>query len=94
MHRRHSRRTAPVSLVSFAEGQFLSGTIAGMDLANVAALQSAWARNDGTQGMQSSKDPLDAEVLQTINVQSPNGVQLDLAREGYRRNHTKSLTSD
>jgi hypothetical protein len=63
---------------SYAEGQFLSGTIAGTDLANVAALESAWASNNGSEGTKTSKDPLNAEVLQTINVQSPNGVQLDL----------------
>lgn len=62
---------------SFAEGQFLSGTILGLDLDQVVDLASAQARNDGTQGTQTSKDPLDAEVLQTINVEAPSP-QLDL----------------
>jgi hypothetical protein len=64
--------------VSYAEGQFLSGTILNTDLDRVVALAAAEAENDGTQSKQTSKDPLDAEVLQAINVQAPNGVQLDL----------------
>ena len=64
--------------VSYAEGQFLSGTIAGSDLANIVALAAAEAENDGTQGKQTSKDPLDAEVIQTVKVKAPDGVQLNL----------------
>jgi hypothetical protein len=63
---------------SYAQGQFLSGTIAGSDLATVAALAAAQARNNGQQPLQTSKDPLNASVLQTVNVQSPNGIQTDL----------------
>jgi len=63
---------------SYAEGQFLSGTLAGMDLANVVELASAEARNNGTQAKQTSDDPLDATVLQSVNVESPDGIQADL----------------
>jgi len=63
---------------SYAQGQFLSGTLAGTDLANVAELAAAEARNNGTQGKQTSKDPLDATVLQAVEVNPPQGVQLDL----------------
>ncbi len=63
---------------SYAQGQFLSGNLAGSDLANVVELQAAEARNNGQQPLQTSKDPLDASVLQTVNIQSPNGIQTDL----------------
>ena len=63
---------------SFAQGQFLSATLLGTDLANVAELGPAEARNDGTQPLQTSDDPLDASVIQTVNLESPNGIQADL----------------
>jgi hypothetical protein len=49
---------------SYAEGQFLSGTLLGLDLDGVVTLGSASATNDGTQPTQTSKDPLDATVLE------------------------------
>jgi len=63
---------------SYAEGQFLSGTIAGIDLDQIVALQSAEARNDGSSGTKEVRDPLSAAVLQTIKLNVPGGVQLDL----------------
>jgi len=57
--------------VSFAEGRFLSGTLLGMDLSRVLALDSAQARNDGSQPTQTSKDPLDAKVLEDAVVLDP-----------------------
>lgn len=63
---------------SYAEGQFLSGTLAGMDLANVVELGPAEARNNGTQPLQTSDDPLNASVLRTVNLDAPNGIQTDL----------------
>jgi hypothetical protein len=63
---------------SFASGQFLSGTLLGNDLADVVALEGAFAENDGTQDKQTSKDPLNATVLQSLNVDVPGGVQADL----------------
>ncbi|MEP6481342.1 MAG: choice-of-anchor G family protein [Rhodoglobus sp.] len=66
------------SAASFAQAQFLSGTLAGSDLANVVELAPAEARNNGDQPLQTSKDPLEATALQTVDVNAPNGVQLDL----------------
>jgi hypothetical protein len=63
---------------SYAEGQFLSGTLLGSDLANIVSLASAEARNDGTQPKQTSDDPLSASVLQTVDIEAPNGIQADL----------------
>ena len=63
---------------SYAEGQFLSGSIAGINLDNVLELAAAEAHNNGAQSLQTSKDPLDATVIQAVNVSAPNGVQLDL----------------
>lgn len=63
---------------SYAQAQFLSGTLAGTDLANVAELAAAQARNNGDQPIQTSKDPLDATVLKTVEVQSPSGIQTNL----------------
>lgn len=63
---------------SYAEGQFLSGSIAGLDLAQVVELAAAQAHNNGTQSLQTSKDPLNATVLQAVNVSQPGGVQIPL----------------
>lgn len=71
---------APVSAnadtlpASFAEGQFLSGTLAGSNLANVVELGPAQARNNGEQPLQTSKNPLEASALQTTVVNEPGGV--------------------
>lgn len=69
---------AAEAATSYAEGQFLSGTLLGMDLANVAELAPAEARNNGTQEKQTSDDPLDASVLQTVDIESPDGIQTSL----------------
>jgi hypothetical protein len=63
---------------SYAEGQFLSGTFAGTDLEGVVSLEAAVAVNDGTQPIQTSDDPLNASVLQTVDIQQEGGVQTDL----------------
>ncbi|MDB5422500.1 MAG: choice-of-anchor family protein, partial [Brevundimonas sp.] len=63
---------------SYAQGKFLSGSVAGMNLDKLIALQSAQARNDGTVATQESKDPLSAKVLDAINLNVPGGVQLNL----------------
>ena len=62
---------------SYASGQFLSGTLLGGDLAGLVAVAAAEARNDGTQDKQTSKDPLHATVLSSLDVEVPGGVQLD-----------------
>jgi hypothetical protein len=63
---------------SYAEGQFLSGTIAGLNLDQIVALESAEARNDGSSAVDEVRDPLSAAVLQAIKLNVPGGVQLDL----------------
>lgn len=63
---------------SFAEARFLSGTLLGIDLDTVVAVQGASASNNGTQPTQTSKDPLEAEVLQTVDVSANPAPQLDL----------------
>jgi hypothetical protein len=63
---------------SYAEGRFLSGSLLGIDLDTVASLGYAEAQNDGTQATQTTNDPLDAEVLQTIEVASNPAPQVDL----------------
>jgi hypothetical protein len=70
--------TADDRPASYAEGQFLSGTLLGMDLGRVLALGSAEARNDGTQPTQTSKDPLDAEVLEEYEIAPETSPQIDL----------------
>jgi hypothetical protein len=62
---------------SYAEGQFLSGTLLGMDLAQVLAIESSEAWNNGTQSTQTEKDPLDADVIQTIKIAAPSP-QIDI----------------
>lgn len=63
---------------SYAEGQFLSGTLLGMDLSRVVALGSAEARNDGTQPTQTSKDPLDADVLEEYEIAPETSPQIEV----------------
>ena len=63
---------------SYAEGQFLSGTLLGFDLTQVLAIESAEAWNDGTQPSQTDKDPLDADVLQDIEIAQEEAPQVDL----------------
>ena len=70
--------TAATVPTSYAQAQFLSGSLLGGDLANVLALEGAEAYNDGTQDKQTSKDPLHATALDSIDVDVPGGVQLDL----------------
>ena len=65
---------------SYARGQFLSGSLAGMNLDQVVALAAAEARNNGSQSLQTSDDPLSATVLQSVTVESPNGIQADLGQ--------------
>jgi hypothetical protein len=64
---------------SYAAGQFLSGTILGVDLDQVVDVTGAEARNDGTQSTQTTKDPLDASVLEeAVVVEEAEAPQFDL----------------
>jgi hypothetical protein len=62
---------------SWAEGRILSGSVLGINLDDVAALAPAQAANNGSQATQTSKDPLDATVLDTVEV-GPTNVQASL----------------
>lgn len=48
---------------TYASGQFLSGSLAGMDLAGIVELQPAEARNDGSAPTSQTVDPLAVGVL-------------------------------
>jgi hypothetical protein len=63
--------------VSWAEGRILSGSVLGINLDDIAALQPAQAENNGSQATQTSKDPLDATVLDTVEV-GPTNIQANL----------------
>lgn len=80
---------------SYAKGQFLSGSIAGIDLEDIVSLGAAEASNNGSQPTQVEKDPLDADVLDgtvvVSAVESPqiglNGVQIGAAAQFARANN-------
>jgi hypothetical protein len=72
-----SADTAPVSCGS---GQFLSGSIAGVDLDRLATLQAATAQNNGSQSPQVTRDPLGVSVLGNTVVNQFAGIQLDLGK--------------
>lgn len=65
-------------LASWAQAKFLSGSVLGMNLDNIVQLQPAEAGNNGSQDMQWQDDPLKAEILNAIPVNTPNGIQLSL----------------
>jgi hypothetical protein len=63
---------------SYAKGQFLSGSILGSDLAALVKTQFAEAHNDGTQGVQTSKDPLKVTALNAVTVGDGSQSELPL----------------
>lgn len=65
-------------LVSWARGQFLSGSLVGVDLAAVVELAAAEASNDGSTPLVTSRDPLSATAVQTVTVEAEGGIQTDL----------------
>jgi hypothetical protein len=65
---------------SSAQGQFLSGTLAGVNLGRLAAVGGASAHNNGSQASQVSRDPLVASVLGSTLINAPSGVQLNLGQ--------------
>lgn len=54
---------ATTTYATWAQGKFLSGSLAGLDLAKIAALTPATARNNGTQATQEVVDPLAVSLL-------------------------------
>ena len=65
-------------LASWAQAKFLSGSVLGMNLDSIVQLKPAEAANNGNQDMQWQDDPLKAELLSAIPVDTANGVQLSL----------------
>ncbi len=63
---------SPQATATWAQGQFLSGSIAGLDLDKIAQLTPATARNNGNQNTQEVIDPLAVSLLGTtpLNVGS------------------------
>lgn len=66
------------STVAYAQGQFLSGSLAGVELDAVASLAPAEASNDGSTPLVTSKDPLSATALRTVTVEAEGSIQTDL----------------
>ena len=52
----------------------------GINLDRIAQLQPAQASNDGSQDKQTQNDNLQASVLDTVDVNAPNGIQLSLGQ--------------
>lgn len=63
---------------SYAEGQFLSGSLLGSDLERVLAIEGAEARNDGSQATQTEKDPANAALLENSVLDESEAPQYDL----------------
>ncbi|WP_265522027.1 choice-of-anchor G family protein [Oerskovia flava] len=61
--------------VSEAEGTFLGGAVAGVDLDNLAAITNAYAENPSGTHPEDSQ-PLGAEVLNSLGVEISGGIQL------------------
>lgn len=64
--------------VAYARAQFLGGSLLGIDLDAIAKVNGVEAANNGSQPTQVDKDPLSAEVLQAITVESKPAPQIDL----------------
>lgn len=55
---------------AYAEGRFLAGSVAGIELDSIVELAAARAVNDGTAPLQEVKNPLSATVLSSVRVAS------------------------
>jgi hypothetical protein len=62
--------------VSWAQAQFLSGSIAGSDLETVASVEPAEAWNDGSDPTMTDKDPLAVNALDSVQVGTGDSVQV------------------
>ena len=65
---------------AYAQGQFLSGSIAGTNLNKLAALGPAAATNNGKQSTQVSRNPLTVSALGSTLINQPNGARLNLGQ--------------
>ncbi|MCU1414172.1 MAG: choice-of-anchor family protein [Microbacteriaceae bacterium] len=64
--------SADTTTGSYAQGQFLSGTIAGTNLGDIVAITPATATNDGSQTSVTETNPLDVSVLNTVHLTGSN----------------------
>lgn len=60
--------SATTAHATWAQGRFLSGSLAGLDLDTIASLTPATAWNGGTQGTQEVADPLAVNLLGTVPI--------------------------
>jgi hypothetical protein len=63
--------------VSWAQAQFLSGSIVGVDLDTVASVEPAEAWNDGSDPTMTDKDPLKVKALDAVTVGTGESVQIN-----------------
>lgn len=71
----HAADTAPVAV---SEAQFLSGSLLGVNLDNVASLEGAHAQADADDAPMTVKDPLEVKALNTVTVGDGSSAQTDL----------------
>ncbi|MES2170615.1 MAG: choice-of-anchor G family protein [Actinomycetota bacterium] len=64
--------SADTTTGSYAQGQFLSGTIAGTNLGDIVAITPATATNDGSQASVTETNPLDVSALNTVHLTGSN----------------------
>ncbi len=69
---------ATPTVASHAEGQFLSGSLAGIDIDAVAALGAAIATNNGSQALQVSRAAWLDNAAQSLQMGTIGGLQTDL----------------
>lgn len=62
--------------VSWAQGQFLSGSLLGVDLNGVVSVEPAVAWSDGTGSTMTDRDPLKVKALDAITVGTGESVQI------------------
>jgi hypothetical protein len=71
--------SADTAVGTYAQGNFLSGTVLGTNLDNIVAVKSATAQNDGSTGSVTATNPLDVSVLNgLLNVGTDSPVNINL----------------
>ncbi len=71
-----SANAADPDHVSWAQAQFLSGTVIGVDLDTAASVEPAEAWNDGESPTMTDQDPLRVKALDAVTVGSGESVQI------------------
>jgi hypothetical protein len=73
----HAADTAPVAV---SEAQFLSGSVLGTNLDNIASLEAAHAHADADDAPMTVKDPFQATALNTVTVGDGSSIQANLGQ--------------